>query len=127
MYYVYLLDGERGLYVGQTADLQHRLSEHSRGYCRSSRRIGKFECVYWWNVATRYEALKIEQYLHRIQRSRGASAVWHLSLDRARTPDLLAEAIKLSDSDYKKRTYFTEKQTVQRAPYWRDALCQQQT
>jgi GIY-YIG catalytic domain len=43
---VYLLDGERGLYVGQTDNLKRRIRQHRAGRCYTSSKIGSFRLGY---------------------------------------------------------------------------------
>ena len=99
-YYVYVLEGETGAYIGQTADMVKRLAEHKRGKCNSSAKLGQLSLAYWWNPATRYLALKLEVYLQHVQRKHGDSHIWELVIDRARLSDLLAAAMLRPDTAY---------------------------
>jgi len=100
MCYVYLLDSARGMYIGQTADLEKRLRAHKSGAVKSTAQLGGVVCQWWWNVCTRYEALKLELYLRRMQRECGDASVWGLMLDSVTASQLLHEALKLPDTPY---------------------------
>lgn len=103
MYYVYLLDSDAGMYIGQTADIEKRIHAHTSGYVKSTAKLGAVVCRWWWNVCTRYEALKLELYLQRMQREHGDSSVWGLMLDSVTSSQLLREALKLPDTQYQRQ------------------------
>ena len=48
MWYVYVLRSDKNgwLYIGLTKDVDRRLSEHNRGYNRSTKGKGPFRLVY---------------------------------------------------------------------------------
>ncbi len=64
MYYVYVLENERGWhYVGSTEDIVTRLRRHNQNSVRSTKNRGTFKIVYKEEFATRTEALQKENHL----------------------------------------------------------------
>ncbi len=64
MYYVYMLklSGKKSVYIGFTADLDRRLSEHKRGIVRSTRK--NFEkLLYSEQFAIKADAMHREKWL----------------------------------------------------------------
>ena len=77
MFYVYVLRSEVDgrLYIGQTADLKKRLSEHNTGQVPSTRRRIPLELLYYEAGTHRKDAFHREKYLkttygHRYLRNR---------------------------------------------------------
>lgn len=63
MYWVYCLHSREGLrYVGQTSDLQKRISEHNSGESKWTRRGNDWKLVYSEELETRSEAVRRERY-----------------------------------------------------------------
>jgi len=62
MYYVYVLFSvkDRGLYIGQTKDLGIRVKQHNQGKVKSTKSRLPLELLYWSEVNTRVDALKLE-------------------------------------------------------------------
>jgi putative endonuclease len=104
MFYIYILQSPTGkVYVGQTQDLEHRLAAHRRGRVYSTRDMVDFELAHVYTVPTRYSALKIETYLHKLQREHRIKEIWDLVLDIPTVHSvLLTEAAKLKDTEYQK-------------------------
>lgn len=88
---VYLLDGEFGLYIGQTDNLKRRIRQHRTGRCYTSSRIGAFRLGHKWAFETRLDALRVEALLQQMQADEGDSAVWGLALDHV-SAEVLAKA-----------------------------------
>ena len=64
MYYVYVIRSEEGYrYIGQTGDLERRLSEHNGGMSHSTKHGKNWEVVHLEEFGTRKEAMKRERYL----------------------------------------------------------------
>ncbi len=62
MYYVYVLKSEESrLYVGRTADLKRRLTEHKSGKVWTTKRMGKLTLIF-------YEAFRDEGDSYRRER-----------------------------------------------------------
>jgi putative endonuclease len=65
MYYVYVLKSlkDGNLYIGQTGNLEKRITEHNSGMCKSTKSRMPFEIIYKEEYATRSEAMKREKEL----------------------------------------------------------------
>jgi putative endonuclease len=65
MYYVYILQSERDkeFYVGQTADLKRRYSEHQAGRVESTKNRLPFKLLCYEAYNTKEEATRREEYL----------------------------------------------------------------
>jgi putative endonuclease len=65
MFYVYVLHSiaDRGLYIGYSADLKNRLSEHKRGASRATRYRGPWKMIYYEAYFNRQDAEGRERYL----------------------------------------------------------------
>ena len=63
-YFVYILISEKDnkYYIGQTADIEKRLSEHNRGKVKSTRFRTPFKLAFSEERASRIEAIKREKY-----------------------------------------------------------------
>ncbi len=63
MFYVYLLENERGQwYIGYTGDLRRRESEHRSGQNRSTSR-GKYRLIYYEAYLEKMDAIGRERFL----------------------------------------------------------------
>ena len=63
-YYVYvLLEKNRQLYTGFTADLKRRIDEHIRGKVVSTRNRGLLKLIYYEAYRNKRDAEKRERYL----------------------------------------------------------------
>ncbi len=64
MYFVYVLksDVDYRLYKGLTKDLDRRIKEHNRGYCRSTRQYRPWTLVFSEKVDTLSDARVREKY-----------------------------------------------------------------
>jgi putative endonuclease len=64
MYYVYVLqDNKRqSLYIGFSADLKRRLTEHSRGNTQTTRK-GEYKLIYFEAYRNKADALGREKFL----------------------------------------------------------------
>ncbi|MBU0687321.1 MAG: GIY-YIG nuclease family protein [Candidatus Margulisbacteria bacterium] len=71
MYYVYILKSKKDnkLYIGQTSDLQERLSAHNRGSVKSTKNRKPLKLIYHEEFSTRSNAIKRESYLKRMKNS----------------------------------------------------------
>ena len=65
MWFAYALRSEKdgGLYVGMARDVGRRLTEHNRGYNRSTKSRAPFVLIHAEEFASRMEARKREKYL----------------------------------------------------------------
>jgi putative endonuclease len=65
MWFAYALrsDKDRGLYVGMTSNVERRVTEHNRGYNRSTKSRGPFSLIYFEECGSRSEAREREKYL----------------------------------------------------------------
>lgn len=65
MYYIYILKSlkDNKLYIGQTSDLQKRISEHNSGLVKSTRYRMPLKLIYKEVYKTRSEAFKREREL----------------------------------------------------------------
>ena len=65
MWFAYALrsDKDRGLYVGMTSNVERRVTEHNRGYNRSTKSRGPFSLIYFEECGSRREAREREKYL----------------------------------------------------------------
>ena len=65
MYYVYILANQKNdnLYVGFSADLKRRFSEHCQGLTKSTKNRGKLTLVYYESCLNRKDAMHREKYL----------------------------------------------------------------
>lgn len=80
--YIYVLSGTKGGYVGITSNLGRRVAEHLYRDPYSFAIAGKnIKLEHWWNVDTRQEASKIENFLHKLQCELGNSIIWEIILD----------------------------------------------
>jgi putative endonuclease len=67
-YYVYILRSLKNgsYYKGQTSDINQRLLEHNSGITPSTKRYMPWELVWFTEVPTREDALRLEQKLKNI-------------------------------------------------------------
>ena len=67
MYFVYILQSQKdhSFYIGQTEDLQKRLSLHNEGKSRYTSRKMPWKIVYFESFETRKEALEREKFLKK--------------------------------------------------------------
>jgi putative endonuclease len=65
MFYVYVLHSiaDRGLYIGYSADLKNRLSEHKRGASRATRYRGPWKMIHYKAYFNGQDAEGCERYL----------------------------------------------------------------
>lgn len=63
-YYVYALRSQRDnkLYVGFTANLEHRLSQHSKGEVTATRSRRPLDLIFYEAYRNKYDALRREKY-----------------------------------------------------------------
>ena len=63
-YFVYVLESEIDgrLYIGQTSDIEKRLTEHNSGKTKSTKGYKPWKLVYFERYETRDEALLREKY-----------------------------------------------------------------
>ncbi len=71
MYFVYILqsDSDSSYYIGQTEDLEKRLSYHNDGKSRYTSKKMPWKVVYFEEYRTRKEAITRERFLKK-QRNR---------------------------------------------------------
>lgn len=63
-YWVYVLESEEGRwYIGQTNNLELRITKHNNQKVKSTKNRGFWNIVYKEKLKTRSEALKREEYL----------------------------------------------------------------
>ena len=65
MWVAYALRSEKDgwLYIGMTSNIERRVSEHNRGYNRSTKSRGPFNLIYVEECGSRTEARDREKYL----------------------------------------------------------------
>jgi putative endonuclease len=65
MFVVYVLHSQSTgrLYVGYTADLEHRLGQHNHGVTKSTKNRGPWELLRSENFPTRAQAMQRERFL----------------------------------------------------------------
>ncbi len=64
MYYLYILENDKGgYYTGTTNDIKRRLEEHNRGKSIATKKRGPWQLVYTEIFQTRSEAMKREYYI----------------------------------------------------------------
>jgi putative endonuclease len=65
MYYTYVLKSlkDGNLYIGQTSDIEKRLTEHNSGLCKSTKSRIPFKLIHQEEFKTRSEAMKREKEL----------------------------------------------------------------
>lgn len=70
MYYTYILRSKKdnSFYIGQTEDLEKRLSMHNKGLSRSTRFRRPYELVFYKEFETRKEAIRYERYLKSLKK-----------------------------------------------------------
>ncbi len=64
-YFVYAISScnKTYIYVGMTNHLQRRLSEHNKGYNKTTKPYAPFNLIYWEELPNRTEARAKEKYL----------------------------------------------------------------
>ncbi len=63
-YYVYVLKSEEGYrYIGQSRDVERRMSEHNEGKSDSTKHGKNWKVIHLEEYETRKEAMKRERYL----------------------------------------------------------------
>jgi putative endonuclease len=69
MYYVYLLQSEKDgrLYIGQTNDIQSRVTRHNHNRCMYTRHKGPWQLIGYKQYKSRPEAVQEELRLKRIK------------------------------------------------------------
>ena len=65
MFYTYAISSlnKNYIYVGLTSNLERRLSEHNKGYNKTTKPYKPFNLIYFESFSTRIEARKKEKYL----------------------------------------------------------------
>ena len=82
MFCVYFLEDSTGrLYVGQTAHIVHRLRTHRKRKVPSTAQFTDIQVRHIYTVPTRYEALKLELFFQRLQRSGKLYELWQILAD----------------------------------------------
>jgi putative endonuclease len=68
-YYVYILRSDKSgiYYKGQTNSVFNRLSKHNSGYVKSTKAYRPWKLVFYTNVETRSEAVKLESKLKNLK------------------------------------------------------------
>ena len=68
-YYVYILQSEKSgiYYKGQTNNIFDRLSKHNSGYVHSTKAYRPWKLVFYTNVETRSEAVRLERKLKNLK------------------------------------------------------------
>jgi putative endonuclease len=62
--WVYILPGSTGrYYIGSTTDLERRLSEHTRGSCHTTKRLGEVSLIESIELPTIHDARLLERRL----------------------------------------------------------------
>ena len=66
---VYLLESQKtgDRYIGQTSDLEKRLTRHNAGYVQSTRNKLPWKMLAYLQVESRQEAIKLETKLKRMK------------------------------------------------------------
>jgi len=62
MYCVYILKGEKHLYIGQTSNLDRRIKEHINGKVWTTKRVGTIGLVYYEAFKAKEDAIRRERY-----------------------------------------------------------------
>jgi putative endonuclease len=77
MYYVYALYSNKfnKIYIGQTCDLENRLSEHNSGLSFYTKQFIPWEIIYTEEYQTRGEAMKREKQL---KSQKGREFIWNI-------------------------------------------------
>lgn len=104
--YIYFLQGLDGVYIGITNNLKRRCLQHKHGISSTAlARTGeKTKLVHYWNVSTRYIALKVETYMQAMQTSEGDSAVLALCAEFPLLPKIiLEESLAIPDNGEQQR------------------------
>lgn len=70
MFFTYILQSEvdGSFYIGQTNDVEKRLSRHNAGYNRSTKGKRPWKLVYYKSPVNRSEAMKLEKYLKSLKK-----------------------------------------------------------
>ncbi|MDR3627736.1 MAG: GIY-YIG nuclease family protein [Ignavibacteriaceae bacterium] len=65
MYYIYILKSKDSnhFYIGHTADLEKRLSEHNSGRVKSTKKYLPWQVIYFETANTKSEAYKREMQI----------------------------------------------------------------
>ncbi len=64
MFTVYVIQSAAGKrYTGHTDDLEHRLSQHNSGLCKTTKVDSNWKVIYSEQYATRREAIKRERWM----------------------------------------------------------------
>ena len=72
-YYVYILESIKNgkYYIGQTEDLEKRLSRHNAGMNKSTKSSSPWEIKWWKEFESRTEAIKEETLLKGLKKRKG--------------------------------------------------------
>ena len=65
MFYVYILycHKDKGLYIGQTNNLEERLKRHEHGYNDATKHRRPLTCIYTEEYETRSDSMQREKFL----------------------------------------------------------------
>jgi putative endonuclease len=80
--YVLRSESDSGFYIGFSADLKRRLSEHKRGASFATKSRGPWKLIYYEAYLNQEDALGREKYLKYIRQTISPSATQTLSLAR---------------------------------------------
>jgi putative endonuclease len=71
-FYVYILRSHKTgkYYIGQTKNLENRLSRHNKGRVRSTKSGRPWELVVYYECTSRIEAMKLEKNLKKLKNRR---------------------------------------------------------
>ena len=67
MYYVYLLQSNTRLYIGQTTDLKRRFAEHNAGQSKSTKPYRPWTLIFYEAYCNQTDAKRREKYLKTTQ------------------------------------------------------------
>lgn len=72
MFYIYVLESikNRNLYIGSTADLKKRLTEHNRGLTFSTKPYRPWKLIYYEACLNQRDAIRREKYFKTNQGAR---------------------------------------------------------
>jgi len=77
MFYIYILMSlkNRKIYIGQTNNLNDRLSRHNKGQCFSTKPYRPYKLIYFEIYQSRLEAMKRERYFKSLKSSK---SIWKI-------------------------------------------------
>ena len=67
MFYVYVIESDKSLYVGRTTDLPKRLKEHNQNHTKSTKSMGPWKYIYFEACLNIDDAKRRENYLKTSQ------------------------------------------------------------